>query len=122
MLEKLIQPQLLEQHHLVGHLELFLFVVQRHLDQLCDWLRIPSISSQSAHDADIVRAAGFVAAVELLKALDHPPTVEVLTPDFRGQMKLVDRIIDEMNPASLRAASVSSIRSRKSPPCWRANR
>lgn len=39
-------------------------------------------------------AAGFVAAVRRLRALDAPPTVEVLTPDFRGDMAQVDRIVD----------------------------
>jgi acetylornithine deacetylase/succinyl-diaminopimelate desuccinylase-like protein len=34
---------------------------QQHLDQLCDFLRIPSISSQSEHKPDILRAANFVA-------------------------------------------------------------
>ena len=29
----------------------------RHADELCDWLRIPSISSVSDHDADTRRAA-----------------------------------------------------------------
>ena len=29
-----------------------------------------------------------------LKELESPPTIEVLTPDFRGDMALVDRIID----------------------------
>lgn len=35
---------------------------QRHLDQLCDFLRIASISSQDQHAEDIRRAAEFVAA------------------------------------------------------------
>jgi acetylornithine deacetylase/succinyl-diaminopimelate desuccinylase-like protein len=34
---------------------------QRHLDQLSDWLRIESISSEKAHDADTRRAAVFIA-------------------------------------------------------------
>ncbi|MCP4572341.1 MAG: dipeptidase [bacterium] len=33
----------------------------QHVDQLCDFLRIPSISSQSDHDDDSRRAAAFVA-------------------------------------------------------------
>ncbi len=32
----------------------------RHLDQLCDWLRIPSISSEAASKADTARAADFI--------------------------------------------------------------
>ena len=38
-------------------------------------------------------AAGFVDCVHLLRELSEPPTVEVLTPDFRGDMSAVDRII-----------------------------
>jgi acetylornithine deacetylase/succinyl-diaminopimelate desuccinylase-like protein len=34
---------------------------QAHVEQLCQWLRIPSISSQSEHKDDVVRAASFVA-------------------------------------------------------------
>ncbi len=34
---------------------------QQHVDQLCDFLRIPSISSQSEHEEDCRRAAAFVA-------------------------------------------------------------
>ncbi len=41
---------------------------QQHVDQLCDFLRIPSISSQSDHDEDSRRAAAFVA--DELKSLD----------------------------------------------------
>jgi len=39
-------------------------------------------------------ATGFVECVRLLKALEPPPTVEVLTPDFRGDPACVDRILD----------------------------
>ena len=39
-------------------------------------------------------ASGFVACIEGLRKLDKLPTVEVLTPDFRGDMMAVDRIID----------------------------
>jgi len=39
-------------------------------------------------------AGGFVECVRRLRELDKPPTVEVLTPDFRGDMACVDRIID----------------------------
>jgi lipoic acid synthetase len=38
-------------------------------------------------------ASGFVDCVRLLRELPEPPTVEVLTPDFRGDMSAVDRII-----------------------------
>ena len=40
---------------------------QKHVQQLCDFLRIPSISSQSDHDDDSRRAAAFV--VDELKEL-----------------------------------------------------
>ena len=39
-------------------------------------------------------AAGFVDCIRLLRKLPSPPTIEVLTPDFRGDMALVDLIID----------------------------
>jgi lipoic acid synthetase len=39
-------------------------------------------------------ASGFVECIERLKALEKPPTIEVLTPDFRGDMVQVDRIVD----------------------------
>jgi lipoic acid synthetase len=38
-------------------------------------------------------ASGFVACVERVRALEDPPTIEVLTPDFRGDVASVDRII-----------------------------
>jgi len=52
----------------------------RHLDQLCDWLRIPSVSSESQYDADTARAAAFVAdelrelglSVEIIEGEGHP--------------------------------------------------
>jgi lipoic acid synthetase len=39
-------------------------------------------------------ASGFVACIEALRELERPPTVEVLTPDFRGDMTAIDQIID----------------------------
>jgi lipoic acid synthetase len=39
-------------------------------------------------------AGGFMECVSSLRKLDTPPTVEVLTPDFRGDVAQVDRIID----------------------------
>lgn len=53
---------------------------QHHLDQLCDWLRIPSVSSENQYDDDTKRAAGFVAdelkdlglAVEIIDRGGHP--------------------------------------------------
>ncbi|MDX2473269.1 MAG: dipeptidase [Candidatus Krumholzibacteria bacterium] len=53
---------------------------QQHVDQLCDFLRIPSISSVSEHNEDTKRAAAFVAdelrelglAVEVHDLGGHP--------------------------------------------------
>jgi len=39
-------------------------------------------------------ATGFVEAIAALRGLDAPPAIEVLTPDFRGDLAQVDRIID----------------------------
>ncbi len=52
----------------------------RHVAQLCDWLRIPSVSSQSDHDGDTRRAAAFIAdelrglglIVEVIPTEGHP--------------------------------------------------
>jgi acetylornithine deacetylase/succinyl-diaminopimelate desuccinylase-like protein len=53
---------------------------QQHVSQLCDFLRIPSISSQSDHDEDTKRAGKFVAdelrelglSVEVIDLGGHP--------------------------------------------------
>jgi lipoic acid synthetase len=39
-------------------------------------------------------AGGFVECIEKLRELEKSPTIEVLTPDFRGDMAQVDRIVD----------------------------
>jgi lipoic acid synthetase len=39
-------------------------------------------------------AGGFVACILGLRELEKSPTIEVLTPDFRGDLDQVDRIID----------------------------
>ncbi len=39
-------------------------------------------------------ASGFAACISRVKDLPDPPTVEVLTPDFRGDMASVDRILE----------------------------
>ena len=49
----------------------------QHVDQLCDFLRIPSISSESAHREDVRRACTFVETA--LRALDLE--VEVIETD-----------------------------------------
>ena len=54
--------------------------LDRHVEQLCDWLSIPSISSVSENDDDTRRAAVFIAdelrglglEVELVKTDGHP--------------------------------------------------
>jgi lipoic acid synthetase len=38
-------------------------------------------------------AGGFVACIDQLRGLEKPPTIEVLTPDFRGDLEQVDRVI-----------------------------
>jgi acetylornithine deacetylase/succinyl-diaminopimelate desuccinylase-like protein len=53
---------------------------ERHAAELCDWLRIPSISSVREHDADSRRAAAWLVAkfraldldVELIETAGHP--------------------------------------------------
>jgi lipoic acid synthetase len=39
-------------------------------------------------------ATGFVEAIRALRGLDPAPAIEVLTPDFRGDLAQVDRIIE----------------------------
>lgn len=39
-------------------------------------------------------ADGFVACIRGLRGLEKSPTIEVLTPDFRGDLEAVDRIVD----------------------------
>jgi lipoic acid synthetase len=39
-------------------------------------------------------AGGFVDCIQRLRELEKAPTIEVLTPDFRGDMDQVDRIVD----------------------------
>jgi len=39
-------------------------------------------------------ATGFVEAIRALRELDKPPAIEVLTPDFRGDLVLIDRVIE----------------------------
>jgi lipoic acid synthetase len=52
------------------------------------------ITSVDRDDLEDGGAAGFVACIEELRELDDPPTIEVLTPDFRGDTTAVDLIID----------------------------
>ncbi len=53
------------------------------------------ITAVDRDDLDDGGADGFVQAFDAIKAeLDPAPKIEVLTPDFRGDMEAVDRIID----------------------------
>jgi lipoic acid synthetase len=52
------------------------------------------ITSVDRDDLEDGGASGFVECVRRLGELPEPPTIEVLTPDFRGDMAQVDRIID----------------------------
>ena len=52
------------------------------------------ITSVDRDDLPDGGSSGFVACIEGLRELEKPPAIEVLTPDFRGDMAAVDRIID----------------------------
>jgi len=52
------------------------------------------ITAVDRDDLDDGGAQGFVACIESLRELDKPPAIEVLTPDFRGDLAQVDRIIE----------------------------
>jgi lipoic acid synthetase len=62
-------------------------VVEMHLDHVV----ITAVDRDDLADGG---AGGFVECISRLRELDEPPTVEVLTPDFRGDMEQVDRIIE----------------------------
>ena len=46
---------------------------QRFLDELCEWLRIPSVSTDAAYKKDVVRAAHYI--IEKLQALGADTTL-----------------------------------------------
>ncbi len=52
------------------------------------------ITSVDRDDLPDGGAGAFVACLQALRALPRPPTVEVLTPDFRGEMAHVDAIVE----------------------------
>ncbi len=53
------------------------------------------ITAVDRDDLEDGGAGGFVRAINLLKSkMDPRPKIEVLTPDFKGDMKAVDRIAD----------------------------
>jgi len=56
-------------------------------------LRHVVITSVDRDDLEDGGASQFVECIRLLQELAPPPTVEVLTPDFRGDIKQVDRIL-----------------------------
>jgi len=57
-------------------------------------LRHVVITSVDRDDLPDGGATGFVESIRRLKLLDDPPTIEVLTPDFRGDLAQIDRIVD----------------------------
>lgn len=52
------------------------------------------ITAVDRDDLDDGGSSGFVECMRRVRELPEPPTIEVLTPDFRGDMAQVDRIID----------------------------
>jgi lipoic acid synthetase len=52
------------------------------------------ITSVDRDDLPDGGAGGFVGCIEGLRGMENPPAIEVLTPDFRGDLAQVDRIID----------------------------
>lgn len=52
------------------------------------------ITAVDRDDLDDGGAYGFVECIRCVRDLSEPPTIEVLTPDFRGDLAQVDRIID----------------------------
>ncbi len=52
------------------------------------------ITAVDRDDLDDGGAGGFVACIEGLRELEKVPVIEVLTPDFRGDVAQVDRIIE----------------------------
>ena len=75
-------PSSMVQHHMLESAIEFARVNQEaHLASLCDWLRIPSISTLPEHAADVRRAAQFAAdylhdmgmtLVEIRETAGHP--------------------------------------------------
>jgi lipoic acid synthetase len=52
------------------------------------------ITAVDRDDLDDGGASGFVACIEGLRRIEKPPAIEVLTPDFRGDLAKVDRIVE----------------------------
>lgn len=59
-------------------------------------LRHVVVTSVDRDDLPDGGAAHFAAVIRALKALQPSPTVEVLTPDFRGDVAAVDVVVDAM--------------------------
>jgi lipoic acid synthetase len=57
-------------------------------------LRHVVLTSVDRDDLEDGGAAAFVECINQLRNLAEPPTIEVLTPDFRGEMAHVDRIVE----------------------------
>jgi lipoic acid synthetase len=66
-------------------------LVETVVDMDLDHVVITAVDRDDLADGG---ASGFVASIRLLKELESAPTIEVLTPDFRGDLACVDRIID----------------------------
>lgn len=57
-------------------------------------LRHVVVTSVDRDDLPDGGAAHFAAVIRALQALDPRPTVEVLTPDFRGQVEAIDLVVN----------------------------
>jgi lipoic acid synthetase len=66
-------------------------LVQAVVEMSLDHVVITAVDRDDLEDGG---AAGFVECILRLRELERPPKIEVLTPDFRGNMSAVDRIID----------------------------
>ena len=84
---------------------------QKHVDQLCDFLRIPSVSSLSEHNEDVKRAAAFVAGeldslglkVETIDLGGHPLVYaeSELRPDRRTLLFYGHYDVQPVDPVEL---------------------
>lgn len=71
------------QNYIAAYKELF-------LEQLCQWLRIPSISSESAHAPDMVRAAEWLSAKLLEAGADSAALYPTDGPPIVFGQKMID--------------------------------
>jgi lipoic acid synthetase len=66
-------------------------LVQAVREMSLDHVVITAVDRDDLEDGG---ASGFVECIRRLRQLENPPKIEVLTPDFRGDMAAVDRIIE----------------------------